>query len=191
MNVVINTDKCKSENITIFKNSKHKTRIGYKEDKLHLNGLCLNVNLTGLCILYINQCYKCTFAYHKNKPVLEKLIRMEEEILSKYVCPISTKKPVHNLCRQLVETPGTITLSHIKRGLYKSVVVKIIGIWESETEYGLIYFFYPTNLEPYTTTSPPTPPSIPAAAAAAATVLLPEWIQPYRSFRYPTTCINS
>jgi hypothetical protein len=192
MNIVINTEKCKSENITIFKNSKHKTRIGYKEDKLHLNGLCLNLNLKGLCILYIDRCYKCTFAYQKNKDVLEKLIQIEKEILSKYVCPISTKRPVYHLARQLVETPGTISLLHIKRGLYKSVVVKLIGIWENETEYGLIYFFYPTNLEPYATTTITTPATtLTTTHPTPQAVLFPEWVHPYRSFRYPTSCINS
>jgi hypothetical protein len=180
MNIVINTEKCNSDNITIFKNSKYKTRIGYKEDKLHLNGLCLNLNLQGLCILYIHQCYKCTFGYQKNKAVLDKLIQLEKDILSKYVCPITTKRPVYNISRQLTETPGTISLSHIKRGLYKSVVIKIIGIWESENEYGLIYFFYPTNLEPYSTQE-----YKPTAAP------IPTCVYPCRIFRYPSTCINS
>lgn len=183
MNVVIDTEKCKADNVTIFKNSKHKTRIGYREDKLHLSGLCLTLNIKDLCIIYMNRSYKCSFGYHKNKEVLEKLIQLEKDILSKYECPISSKKPVHNICRQVVESPGTISLSHIKRGLYKSVAVKIIGIWESEKEYGLIYFFYPTNLEPYTTTATNTMIAEKAPFLSSSSS--------GQIFRYPTTCISS
>lgn len=145
MNLVIDTDKCKSDNITIFKNSKHKTRIGYKDNKLLLNGLYLTLNIKDLCIIYINHAYKCTFGYNKNKELLGKLIQLEKDILSKYVLESSFKKPVYSICRQVIEYPGTISLSYVKRGLYKGVIVKIIGIWESETEYGLIHYFCPIS----------------------------------------------
>ena len=147
MNLVIDTEKCNADNITIFKNSKHKTRIGYRDNKLLLNGLYLTINIKDLCIIYINHSYNCTFGYNKNKDVLAKLIQLEKDILSKYVVETSTKKPVYNICRQVVEYPGTISLSPVKRGLYQGVLVKIIGIWESETEYGLIHYFYPINKE--------------------------------------------
>lgn len=151
MNLVIDTEKCNAANVTIFKNSKHKTRIGYKEDKLILNGLYLTLNIKGLCIIYINHCYKCTFSYQRNKDVLAKLMQLEKDILSKYFCDsLAAKKPVYNICRHVLEYPGTISLCHAKRGLYKGVVVKILGIWENESEYGLIHYFYPTNKEPYT-----------------------------------------
>lgn len=160
MNLVIDTEKCKADNITIFKNSKHKTRIGYKDNRLLLNGLYLSLNIKDLCIIYINHSYKCTFGYNKNKELLGKLIKLEKDILSK--CAMEpTKKPVYNICRQVVEYPGTISLSHVKRGLYKGVLVKIIGIWESETEYGLIHYFYPITRETYapmaTTSTSPSP----------------------------------
>jgi hypothetical protein len=145
MNLVIDTEKCKSDNITIFKNSKHKTRIGYRDNRLLLNGLYLTLNIKDFCIFYINHSYKCSFGYNKNKELLTKLIQLEKDILSKYVIESSTKKPVYSIYRQVVEYPGTISLSYVKRGLYKGLILKIIGIWESETEYGLIHYFYPTN----------------------------------------------
>jgi hypothetical protein len=139
------------------------------------------LNIKGLCIIYINRSYKCTFAYQKNKDVLARLVQLEKEILSKYHEEGSNKKPVYNIGRQLAEYPGTITLSHVKRGLYKGVVVKIIGIWENETEYGLIHYFYPTNKEPFT----------PIDYKPAAAPLIQEWVHPCRIFRYPSTCVNS
>jgi hypothetical protein len=145
MNLVIDTEKCNADNITIFKNSKHKTRIGYRDNKLLLNGLYLTINIKDLCIIYINHSYKCTFGYNKNRDVLGKLIQLEKDILSKHIIETTTKKPVYNICRQVVEYPGTISLSPVKRGLYQGVLVKIIGIWESDTEYGLIHYFYPIN----------------------------------------------
>jgi hypothetical protein len=145
MNIVIDTEKCKSDNITIFKNSKHKTRIGYKEDNLLLNGLYLILNIKDLCFININHTYKCTFGYNRNKNVLLKLIQLEKDILNKYGMDISNKRPVYNICRQVVEYPGTISLTNTKKGFYRGVVVKIVGIWETELEYGLIHYFCPVN----------------------------------------------
>lgn len=147
MNIVIDTEKCKSDNVTIFKNSKHKTRIGYKEDKMLLNGLYLMLNIKDICFININHSYKCTFGYNRNKNLLFKLIQLEKDILDKYgmaVCN-STKRPVYNICRQIIEYPGTISLSNTKKGFYKGVIVKIVGIWETEFEYGLIHYFYPID----------------------------------------------
>jgi hypothetical protein len=145
MNIVIDTDKCKSDNVTIFKNSKHKIRIGYKDDKLLLNVLYLMLNIKDICFININNSYKCTFGYNRNKNILFKLIQLEKDILERYGIGKLQKRPVYNICRQIIEYPGTISLSNTKKGFYKGVIVKIVGIWETELEYGLIHYFYPID----------------------------------------------
>jgi hypothetical protein len=146
MNLVIKTEKFNIDNVMLYKTSKYKTRLGYKENKLLMNGLCLHVNIHDICFINLNNNYKCTFAYQRNKYAIFQLIQLEKDLLEKYK-PILNKVPSYNICREVAECPGTLSLSKTRKGLYKGIVIKIIGIWETDKEYGLIYYFYPIHNE--------------------------------------------
>ena len=89
------------------------TRIIYSPPMIAFNGLYLSI----------------PFSEYTQPSILQKLNDIENDILSVYTCSSSKKKNLH--IKQLI--------------LYKSahitdkIILKISGIWESETAYGLAY----------------------------------------------------
>jgi hypothetical protein len=89
------------------------TRIIYSPPMIAFNGLYLSIPF--LEIVQSN--------------MLQKLNEIENDILSVYTCSSSKKKNLH--IKQLI----LYKLSHIT----DTVILKISGIWESETAFGLAY----------------------------------------------------
>jgi hypothetical protein len=89
------------------------TRIIYSPPKISFNGLYLSI----------------PFSETVQPSMLQKLNEIENDILSVYTCSSSKKKNLH--IKQLF----LYKLSHIT----DKVILKISGIWESETAFGLAY----------------------------------------------------
>jgi len=116
-------------------------RILYSSDLMVLNGIYLLINLTDIsCEKYYNK-YKCNFNISNHKEIIECLKIIEEEILKKYK---TNKIPSHKIFEQL--KAGHIKLfSDIGNITSGSFILKISGIWETQTNYGLTYKFFKTN----------------------------------------------
>ena len=84
--------------------------------------------------------YKCFFSVEKNKKLIDKCKLIEEMILKKYR---TNKTKVSLISNQL--TKGCIILSNCYPICKNNFILKISGIWESETEYGLSYKFININ----------------------------------------------
>ena len=67
---------------------------------------------------------------------MEQIQRIEENILNLYNKNIYNKKPVYKLTNQILR--GIIKLSNESTNS-NLFIIKIIGIWESNREYGLTY----------------------------------------------------
>jgi hypothetical protein len=89
------------------------TRIIYSPPMIAFNGLYLSI----------------PFFEIVQSSMLQKLNEIENDILSVYTCSSSKKKNLH--IKQLI----LYKLSHIT----DTVILKISGIWESETAFGLAY----------------------------------------------------
>ena len=116
-------------------------RILYSSDIMVLNGIYLFINLTDItCEKYYNK-YKCNFNTNNHKDLIESIKTIEEDILKKYK---TTKLPSYKIYEQL-------KCGHIKlfndSGNHTSCsfILKISGIWETQTNYGLTYKFIKTN----------------------------------------------
>lgn len=112
-------------------------RIMYSTKNMTLNGIYLFIQLNDVvCEKYYNK-YKCIFNIMKHKELIEKLKTIEETILKKYNVK---KTPFLKIYEQI--RYGFIKIfNDIGNQPYYNFVLKISGIWETETNYGLTYKF--------------------------------------------------
>jgi hypothetical protein len=115
-------------------------RILYSSDIMVLNGIYLLIILNDItCEKYYNK-YKCNFNISNHKEIIDNLKIIEEEILKKYK---TNKIPSHKIYEQL--KAGHIKLFNDVGNLSScSFILKISGIWETQTNYGLTYKFVKT-----------------------------------------------
>jgi hypothetical protein len=115
-------------------------RILYSTHIITFNGIYLLINLSDcLCEKFYNK-IKCTFNSSNQKELIEKLKLIEEEILKKYK---TSKVPSYKIYEQL--SSGFIKIySEIGNKSNHLFILKISGIWETPTHYGLTYKFMKT-----------------------------------------------
>jgi hypothetical protein len=116
-------------------------RILYSSDIMILNGIYLLINLTDItCEKYYNK-YKCNFNISNHKEIIESLRIIEEEILKRYK---TDKIHSYKIFEQLKS--GHIKLfNDVGNLISSSFILKISGIWETQTNYGLTYKFIKTT----------------------------------------------
>jgi hypothetical protein len=96
-----------------------------------------NVTFNGiyLYISFINK-NKCFIDIHLNKELIEKIKNIEQDILK--ISGIKNKIPQYNIYNQLSN-------GFIKNNSYSyNYILKISGIWETNTNYGLTFKFIST-----------------------------------------------
>lgn len=144
MYILLDIDKFDKNNIifgektrnTIIDNSDF-YNIHYTNSIVSLNNIMFSVNLNNVSIEKYYNKYKCTC----NNTILNKLINIEYLIMS---CFPSIKMPNYRLKEQLDK--NNIKLFHNKQINENfienmNLTLKISGIWENDTEYGIIYKF--------------------------------------------------
>ena len=116
-------------------------RILYSSDTMVLNGIYLLITLSDItCEKYYNK-YKCNFNFYNHKEIIEKLKIIEEDILKKYK---TNKIPSHKIFEQL--KAGHIKIFNDSGNMSScSFILKISGIWETQSNYGLTYKFVKIN----------------------------------------------
>lgn len=112
----------------------------YSTPIFSLNNIIVSFNLYDIFIEnYFNK-YKCTLNQY-NAHTCDALKQLEQNILFKYE---TTKQPVFKLSEQIEKKHIKLFSNvHLYNSLYKdvSIVLKISGLWENDTEYGIIYKF--------------------------------------------------
>jgi hypothetical protein len=113
-------------------------RIIYSTSLFVLNGIYININLNYTSIdRYYNK-YKCSFDTNEYKDLIEKLRIIEDGLIKKI--SIIGKVPQFKIYEQLKN--GNIKVfSETSDNICNTFLLKIAGIWETETEYGLTYKF--------------------------------------------------
>ncbi len=132
---------------TIVENSSFYNII-YSTDTIILSNIHILIPLKSINIISYYNKYKVFFSPSVNFKIMNKIKNIEEEIILKFKKFRTNKEPLYNLYNQimtkqikvnskenLVEEKNTIRL-----------LLKISGIWENETNYGIIYSFiyYPS-----------------------------------------------
>ena len=149
MNVVLGLEQFDVNNVyfqesvknTIMDNSNF-IRVIYSNNLFMLNGILLKFNLN---IIYTEKSFnkfKCVFDKQRNSAEMLALSTIEKELLSKINIP--NKKPISRITEQL--TNGYIKIFIDNNKLFNNnnqheFILKISGIWENESDYGITYKF--------------------------------------------------
>ena len=154
MNIVLSESQFNIENMyfmepivnTIIDNSMF-IKILYSNKLVTLNGLFLNLNIN----ITNNELYfkKIKYTYDitnlHNKTILNKIYSIESNILDKYMCskPKTKKYSVYETMKtgviKIFPNAPNIHNHSINHKNNNVFLLKISGIWENETEYGLTY----------------------------------------------------
>lgn len=117
-------------------------RILYSNNYFVLNGIYLYITLNDItCEKYYNK-YKCNFNVLNHKETIDSLKLIEEELLKKI--DIKDKIPQFKIHEQFKN--GNIKLfNDVGNKSSCSFILKISGIWETYSNYGLTYKFIKIN----------------------------------------------
>lgn len=113
-------------------------RIIYSTSSFMLNGIYLCINLTYTSIdKYYNK-FKCSFDVNLYKELIDSIKIIEEGLIKKI--SIFGKIPQFKIYEQLKN--GNIKVfSETTDKIRNTFLLKIAGVWETDTEYGLTYKF--------------------------------------------------
>jgi len=131
---VIYGDKVRN---TVIENSLF-TRLAYSTPGVHFNGLCIRMDIVGGVISDHYNKHKCTFPSYPNSQMIRSLISIERRTLESYSSP---KIMVTNLRDHLMS--GMIKIFTYEKNV-GTIILKISGIWEDESSYGITYKFIST-----------------------------------------------
>jgi len=119
-------------------------RILYSSQYFILNGIYLYISLHEISIEKYYNKYKCNFNVFEHRDTIESIKRIEENIL-KHV-NIKNKTPMNKIHEQLKNGNIKIFTNELS---YKpnnnAFILKISGVWETETHYGVTYKFSKIN----------------------------------------------
>jgi flagellar basal body rod protein FlgG len=119
-------------------------RILYSTNNFTLNGIYLFISLKDIvCDKYYNK-YKCNFNVNNHKDLIEKIKLIEENILKKLENVFYNKFPQYKINEQLKN--GYIKIfQEIQNKSNVSFILKISGVWEINSSFGLTYKFIKIN----------------------------------------------
>jgi len=149
MNIVKRLDQYDDNNIFFCEPIKNNImndgnfiRILYSSVNFTLNGIYLLINIYDIICEKYYMKYKCTFNVFNHKDIIDNLKVIEEDILKKY--EIKEKVAQFKIYEQLKN--GNIKIfSELNNKSSASFILKISGIWETHTSYGLTYKFIKVN----------------------------------------------
>lgn len=145
MNIVKHIDQYNEDNVYFLEpiknnimNNGNFIRIIYSTSLFVLNGIYININFNYTSIdKYYNK-YKCSFDITQYRELVDKLRNIEEGLIKKI--GIFGKIPQFKIYEQ-VKNGNIKVFSETSDKIGNSFLLKIAGIWETETEYGLTYKF--------------------------------------------------
>lgn len=145
MNIVKHLEQYKEDHVyflepiknNIMNNGKF-IRIVYSTPLFTLNGIYISFNIINTSIdKYYNK-YKCSFDTTQYKEFIDKLKIFEEGLIKKI--GIIDKIPQYKIYEQFKN--GNIKVfSNTSDKIGNNFLLKIAGVWETATEYGLTYKF--------------------------------------------------
>lgn len=150
MNIITSLDnnyKCnifynEKVNNTVIDNS-HFIRINYSNELFTLTGLFLKINMNINDIeKYFNK-FKYSYNLSPNKDIIDKLIKFEEDLLN--IKELNNFKKNFKLKDQLLSMNIRTfdNISPIEKTNIYSFLLKISGIWLTDTQCGLTFKFLP------------------------------------------------
>ena len=113
-------------------------RILYSNEQLILNGIYLYVHFQNIIVeKYFNK-YKCIFDLTSHHKLIEQINEVECSILEKTI--IKNKTPCYKI-NELLKNGNIKIFSENIDKINNGFLLKISGIWEDESSYGVTYKF--------------------------------------------------
>ncbi len=113
-------------------------RIIYSNSLFTLNGIYLSLQFNCTSIDKYYSKFKCSFDVIQHRELVEKICMIEKGILQK--CNVSGKSPQFKIYEQLKCGHIKIFADEFEK-IGNLFLLKIAGIWETDTEYGVTYKF--------------------------------------------------
>lgn len=114
-------------------------RILYSTPIFALNGVYLLIHLNSVTIEKCYNKYKYMFNVNAHKEMIERVRVIEENLLQKI--NIRNKVPQFKIYEQLQNGNIKIFSDKAQNNVSNTFLLKISGIWETETQYGVTYKF--------------------------------------------------
>ena len=114
-------------------------RIIYSTPYVVLNGINLFVSLNDISVEKYYNKYKCVFNVNTHKELIDSIKIIEEGILKNV--DIKHKIPQYKVYEQVRNGNIKIFSDNIEKINNNLFMLKISGIWETETHYGITYKF--------------------------------------------------
>ena len=114
-------------------------RLLYSNALLSLNGLFIHFALRNSSVEKYFAKFKCAFCPDENKTIIEKLINIESNILSRVACP--NKRWVCNIREHLESGSVKIFANEPDTQITNCLVMKVSGVWETVDEIGVTFKF--------------------------------------------------
>jgi hypothetical protein len=118
-------------------------RILYSTHQFVMNGIYLYINLNDVSIEKFYNKYKCNFNINLNKELINNLKVIEENVLKKII--INNKIPQYKIYEQIKNGHIKVFCENNNIKFNTQFILKISGIWETTTNYGLTYKFIKIN----------------------------------------------
>ncbi len=145
MNIVLDTEQFHPQSVffhdavknTVMDDSDF-VRICYSNALFSLNGVLLKLHIrTSAVEKYFNK-YKCSYDVGANREEICRVTGIEREILQRLN---SRKRPNYRISEQLHTGNIKLFTDHVESKVPDEYILKISGVWETDTDYGLTYKF--------------------------------------------------
>ena len=150
MNIVKNINQYDENNIYFSDPIKNNVmidgffiRIMYSTNLFVLNGITLLIPLNDILIEKYYNKYKCSFNINTHRDLIENVKTIEEKLLK--AVNIKNKIPQFKVSEQLKNGNIKIFLENVEKIDNNLFMLKISGIWETPTQYGITYKFLKVN----------------------------------------------
>lgn len=120
-------------------------RILYCMPNFTMNGIYIHLHLSDLSYEKYYQKYKCMFNVNKFSDLIDKIVVIEKTLLDRIGSIVSGKNAQYKIAEQMRSGHIKIFSDVYPKQTSVSFVLKISGVWETDTGYGLTYKFSKTN----------------------------------------------
>jgi hypothetical protein len=118
-------------------------RILYSTPTFVLNGVYLQIRLNDIIVEKYYNKYKCIFNVNNHKDTIEGIKMIEDNLLKKI--NIKNKMPQNKIYDQLKNGNIKIFSDVNPKTFANTFLLKISGIWETESQFGVTYKFSKIN----------------------------------------------
>ena len=129
----------KSDNNII--NDSYFYTIHYSDCNVYLNHIVYEIDICESSIEPYYNKLKCSYTIDSNKERLQELVHLERTILGLFTSKLKPSFKIHEQLKKAFVKLTNDTNASENENNYK-LYIKISGIWETETEYGIIYKFF-------------------------------------------------